>query len=170
MDWLMSLKWFTKLKSYSCKRHLKVLELVGKTPSFRPKNSLFLRNRGRWFRIWSWFARQSSSFGDICILPPEICTRSTRTSWSCTPWSQFFYSNFFSKLCNIFTFIKFMRVLRVYVGYLLNNSALLVQLWCTTVARANQDQIRNQRPRLRRNRLFLGRKEGGFPTSAKVFT
>ena len=35
------------------------------------------------------------------------------------------------------------------------------------LCRANQDQIRNQRPRLRRNRLFLGRKEGGgFPTSA----
>ena len=26
---------------------------------------------------------------------------------------------------------------------------------------ANQDQIRYQRPRLRRNRLFLGRKAGG---------
>ena len=37
--------------------------------------------------------------------------------------------------------------------------------------RANQDQIRNQRPRLRRNRLFLGRKEGGvFPTSAEFST
>ena len=34
------------------------------------------------------------------------------------------------------------------------------------LCRANQDQIRNQRPRLRRNRLVLGRKEGGFPTSA----
>ena len=32
------------------------------------------------------------------------------------------------------------------------------------LCRANQDQIRNQRPRLRRNKLFLGRKErGGFP-------
>ena len=30
------------------------------------------------------------------------------------------------------------------------------------LCRANQYQIRNQRPRLRRNRLFLGRKEGGF--------
>ena len=30
------------------------------------------------------------------------------------------------------------------------------------VYRANQDQIRNQRPRLRRNTLILGRKEGGF--------
>ena len=29
------------------------------------------------------------------------------------------------------------------------------------LCRANQDQIRNQRPRLRRNRLFLGRKAGG---------
>ena len=28
--------------------------------------------------------------------------------------------------------------------------------------RANQDQIRNQRPRIRRNTLFLGRKAGGF--------
>ena len=28
--------------------------------------------------------------------------------------------------------------------------------------RANQDQIRNQRPRLRRNRLFLGRKGRDF--------
>ena len=28
------------------------------------------------------------------------------------------------------------------------------------LCRANQDQIRNQLPRLRRNRLFLGRKEG----------
>ena len=62
----------------------------------------------------------------ICILPPsEICKRSTRTSWSCTPWSQFFYSNFFQKFLTFFTFIKFMRVyvgyllLRVYVGYLL---------------------------------------------------
>ena len=38
------------------------------------------------------------------------------------------------------------------------------------LCRANQDQIRNQRPRLRRNRLFLGRKEGGggFPTSAEL--
>ena len=27
--------------------------------------------------------------------------------------------------------------------------------------RANQDQIRNQRPRLHRNTLFLGRKAGG---------
>ena len=30
-----------------------------------------------------------------------------------------------------------------------------------SVYRANQYQIRNQRPRLRRNRLFLGRKAGG---------
>ena len=30
------------------------------------------------------------------------------------------------------------------------------------VYRANQDPIRNQRPRLRRNTLILGRKEGGF--------
>ena len=30
------------------------------------------------------------------------------------------------------------------------------------VYRANQDQIRNQRPRLRRNTLILGRKEGVF--------
>ena len=29
------------------------------------------------------------------------------------------------------------------------------------LCRANQDQIRNQRPRLRRNTLFLGRKAGG---------
>ena len=29
------------------------------------------------------------------------------------------------------------------------------------LCRANQDQIRNQRPRLRRNKLFLGRKAGG---------
>ena len=29
------------------------------------------------------------------------------------------------------------------------------------LCRANQDQIRNQRPRLRRNNLFLGRKAGG---------
>ena len=37
------------------------------------------------------------------------------------------------------------------------------------LSRANQDQIRNQRPRLRRNRLFLGRKAGGgVPTSAKL--
>ena len=100
---------------------LEFLALVGKPPpSFRPKNSLFLRNRGRWFQIWSWFARQSSSFGDICILPfSGICTRSTRTSLSCTPWSQLFYSIFFQKFLTFFTFIKFMRVLRVYVGYLL---------------------------------------------------
>ena len=39
------------------------------------------------------------------------------------------------------------------------------------LCRVNQDQIRNQRPRLRRNRLFLGRKEGGvFPTSAEFST
>ena len=30
------------------------------------------------------------------------------------------------------------------------------------VYRVNQDQIRNQRPRLRRNTLILGRKAGGF--------
>ena len=29
------------------------------------------------------------------------------------------------------------------------------------LCRANQDQIRNQRPRLRWNKLFLGRKAGG---------
>ena len=29
------------------------------------------------------------------------------------------------------------------------------------VYRANQDQIQNQRPRLHRNTLILGRKEGG---------
>ena len=29
------------------------------------------------------------------------------------------------------------------------------------LCRANQDQIRNQRPRLRRNKLFLGRQAGG---------
>ena len=88
-------------------------------PAFRPKNRLFLRNRGRWFRISTSFSPQTSSFGHICILPPsEICTRSTRTSWSCTPWSQFFYSNFFLKFLT-FLFIMFMRVLRVYLGYLL---------------------------------------------------
>ena len=37
------------------------------------------------------------------------------------------------------------------------------------VYRANQDQIRNQRPRLRRNTLILGRKEGGFSSSANLF-
>ena len=33
---------------------------------------------------------------------------------------------------------------------------------------ANQDQIRNQRHRLRRNRLFLGRKAGGGGVSRPV--
>ena len=95
----------------------------------------FLRNRGRWFRISTSFLPQTSSFGDICILPPsEICTRSIRTSWSCTPWSQFFYSNFFSKFF-IFLFIMFMRVyvgyllLRVYVGYLLLRVYIGYLLW-----------------------------------------
>ena len=51
--------------------------------AFRPKNSVFLRNWGRKFQICAWFVQYSSSFGDICILPPsEKCTRSTRTSWS----------------------------------------------------------------------------------------
>ena len=36
------------------------------------------------------------------------------------------------------------------------------------VCRANQDQIRNQRPRLNRNTLFLGRKAGGLLTSANI--
>ena len=36
------------------------------------------------------------------------------------------------------------------------------------LCRVYQDQIRNQRPRLRRNRLFLGRKEGGgFPDQCR---
>ena len=83
-------------------------------PAFRPKNRLFLRNLGCWFRILTSFAPQTSSFGDICIFPPsEICTRSTRTSWSCTPWSNFFLI--------ILRFMRVLRVMRVYVGYL---------LWC----------------------------------------
>ena len=105
-------------------RHL-ILRLINwhywrPPPAFRPKVSVFLRNRARWFRIWSWFFQYCSSFGDICILPPSgTCTMSTRTSWSCTPWSLFFYSNFFSKIFNFFLFIMFIRALRVYVGYLL---------------------------------------------------
>ena len=115
--------------------------LYNPPPAFRPKNMLFIRNRGRWFRISTSFSPQTSSFGDICVLPPsEICTRSTRTSWSCTPWSQFFYSKFFLKfltffvyyvhegsegvfrvftfevVCRVFTFEG---VCRIIVGYLL---------------------------------------------------
>ena len=106
--------------------------LYNPSPAFSTKISQFLRNRGRWFRISTSFSPQTSSFGDICILPPfEICTRSTRTSWSCTrtPWSQFFYSNIFNfisllcswgfwGLCRVFTFEGVCRVftLRVYVG------------------------------------------------------
>ena len=38
------------------------------------------------------------------------------------------------------------------------------------LCRANQDQIRNQPPRLRRNRLFLGRKaEGGVSRQLHIF-
>ena len=38
------------------------------------------------------------------------------------------------------------------------------------LCRANQDQIRDQRPRLRMNKLVLGRKEGGgFSTSSIPF-
>ena len=104
-------------KQYHCKFWGTGLE---NPPLKRPKNSVFLRNRGRWFRIWSWFSRQSSSFGDICILSPtEICITSTSTSCSCTPWSQFFYSNFFSKIFNFLLFIMLMIVMRVYLGYLL---------------------------------------------------
>ena len=35
--------------------------------SDRTKISVFLRNRGCWFRIWFWFAHKSFSFGDIAI-------------------------------------------------------------------------------------------------------
>ena len=39
------------------------------------------------------------------------------------------------------------------------------------LCRANQDQIRNQRPRLRRNKLFLGRQAGGgFPDQLRKAT
>ena len=34
------------------------------------KISLFLRSRGRWFRLSTSFAPQSTSFKDIIILPP----------------------------------------------------------------------------------------------------
>ena len=37
------------------------------------------------------------------------------------------------------------------------------------LCRANQDQIRNQRPRLRRNTLILGRKGGGVPDVPKIY-
>ena len=37
------------------------------------------------------------------------------------------------------------------------------------LCRANQAQIRNQRPRLRRNTLFLGRKTGGYVNQCQYF-
>ena len=61
-----------KVKAMVKQRHLRSLDNYGfykamptfwhyftkiPPPAFRPKNSLFIRNRGRWFRIWSWFAR-----------------------------------------------------------------------------------------------------------------
>ena len=110
---------------------------------------------------------------------------------------NFYYSNFFS---NFFLFIMFMRVLRVYVGYLLLRVYVGYLLWGCILIDAfsrtssakqgrliknymslffaeiplspnleqywkKQHQIWNQRPRLRRNRLLLGRKAGGggFP-------
>ena len=33
------------------------------SPAFRPKINVFLCNRGRWFRLWSWFVQYCSSLG-----------------------------------------------------------------------------------------------------------
>ena len=41
--------------------------LLYNPPAFSTKISLFLRNRGRWFRISTSFSPQTSSFGDIHI-------------------------------------------------------------------------------------------------------
>ena len=84
-------------------------------PAFRPKISIFLRNRGRWFRIWSWFVQYCSSFGDIWILQPfGICTRSTRTSWSCSPWSKF---------------LRCFWVIRVYEGFEGFSMVFVILIW-----------------------------------------
>ena len=49
---------------------LRYAHLKNPPPHFDLK-IVFLRNRGHWFRIWSWFVQLTSSFGDICILPPS---------------------------------------------------------------------------------------------------
>ena len=59
-------------------------------PAFRTKINVFLRIEVADSESELDFLQYCSSFGDICILPPSgKCTRSTRTSWSCTPWSKF---------------------------------------------------------------------------------
>ena len=53
------------------------------------------------------------------------------------------------------------RLIEKYMSLLFEEIPLSPKL---ALCRANQDQIRSQQPRLRRNRLFLGRKAGGgFP-------
>ena len=90
-EWVMG---FTRI-CYNSTWAIWALLYKPRAPAFRPKNNIMLRNQGRWFRIWSWFSLQSSSFGETCILPPSgICTRSTRTSWSCTPWSKIVFDVF----------------------------------------------------------------------------
>ena len=57
----------TNIEAHSGKPlSIKVL-LYKPPPAFRPKNRLFLRNWGRWFRISTSFAPQTASFGDIHI-------------------------------------------------------------------------------------------------------
>ena len=95
-------KKYWNVKKNFCKTFWKMFEILTNIWAlvynpFRPKIIIFLRNRRRWFRIWSWFVQYCSSFGDIGILPPSgICTRSTKTSWSCTPWSKCFIQMFFN--------------------------------------------------------------------------
>ena len=132
-------------------------------PSFRPNNSLFLRNRCRWFRIWPWFAWKSSSFGDRRI----SLNKSDNHHWKLL----IYYSKENSKLS---------KPLKPSIP---SNPSILSKpskkFWPrSTLPRrpgrhmhfpkggkmqissklehyhANQDQIWNQRPRLRRNRLF----------------
>ena len=91
-------------------------------PAFSTKISLFLRNRDRWFRISTSFAPQSSSFGDICILPPGIFYHQVDQDVVMYTLVKFFIFLMFLELEEFMRFLKvfeglwgFLRVLRVYL-------------------------------------------------------
>ena len=73
--------------------------------------------------IPNWFASKQFSFGDICILPLSgICTRSTRTSWSCTQWSKFLFLFLrviwvYEGFDGFWKFLGFLRVIESYEGF-----------------------------------------------------
>ena len=103
-------------------------------PAFRPKISVFLRNWGCWFRIWFWFAHKRFSFGEIAIYSNKSDIHFAISSNKINIYFQL----------NDFCCTTIRRNNKICHSYL-NKMQISPKL---KLFRANQNQIRNQRPRV----------------------